>query len=109
MMDNVLGITPEEPGFSRTLIRPDLLDLDSAQGDVPSPHGPIHVELKKTNGKVIATLDLPEGTQTRVLFPVAAANEQVFVNDQPLGGRVSEEGKRKEIQLGPGHFILHAR
>jgi len=109
MMDNVLGVTPEEPGFRRVLIRPDLLDLDSAQGDIPSPHGPIHVELKKANGKMIATLNLPEGTQTRVLFPVASANEQVFVNDQPLDGQALDEGRRKDIQLGPGHYVLHAQ
>jgi len=109
LMDNVLGVTPEEPGFRRVLIRPDLFDLESADGSVPAPQGAIHVELKKANGGMTATIDLPEGTETRVLFPVATPKTQVFVNDQPRDGQAAEGGKRKEIQLPTGHHVLRAQ
>lgn len=109
MMDNVLGVTPDEPGFRRVLIRPDLLDLNSADGEIPAPQGPIHVDLKKADGRLIATLDLPPGTHTRVLFPVANVSQRVLVNNHPRAGEAVEDGKRKEIQLAPGHYVLHAQ
>jgi hypothetical protein len=109
LMDNILGVLPEEPGFRRVAIRPDLLDLESASGVVPAPQGPIRVDLKKVNGSMIATLDLPEGTQTRLLFPVSNAGSQILVNDQPRAGKAAEGGKRKEIELGPGHYVVRAQ
>jgi len=109
LMDNVLGVLPEEPGFKRVLVRPDLLDLEFANGTVPAPQGPIRLDLKKVNGGMVATIDLPEGTGTRVLFPVGRADSQIFVNDQPRTGKPAEEGKRKEIELGPGHYVIRAQ
>ncbi|HYA23126.1 MAG TPA: alpha-L-rhamnosidase C-terminal domain-containing protein [Terriglobales bacterium] len=109
LMDNVLGVTPDEPGFHRVLFRPDLLDLESANGTVPAPQGPIHVDLKKTNGSIVATIDLPQGTQTRVLFPVAKGESQIFVNDKPQSAKPAAEGTRKEIELGPGYYVIRAQ
>ena len=109
LMDNVLGVTPEDPGFQRVLIRPDLFDLESADGTVPVPQGEIHVELKKLNGGMTASLDLPQGTESRVLFPVSSMKARIFVNDQPRDGQAVENGGRKEIQLGPGHYVLRAQ
>jgi len=109
LMDNVLGVLPEEPGFKRVSIRPDLFDLESANGTVPALQGPIRVDLKKMNGGMVATIDLPQGTETRVLFPVTRADSQIFVNDQSRSGKPAEEGKRKEIELGPGHYVIRAQ
>jgi hypothetical protein len=108
LMDNVLGVIPEEPGFRRVSIRPDLLDLESASGIVPTPQGAIRVDLKKVDNTVVATIDLPEGTQAQVLLPVAKANGQILVNDEPREGK-SVEQKRKEVELGPGHYVLRAQ
>lgn len=109
LMDNILGVTPEEPGFQRVLIRPDLFDLESADGTIAAPQGPIRVELKKANGNMTASLDLPQGTETRVLFPVPSTTAKILVNDQPRDGQAVENGERKEIQLGPGHYVLRVQ
>jgi hypothetical protein len=109
LMDNVLGVLPEEPGFRRVLFRPDLLDLESASGSVPAPQGPIRVDLKKAADGMVATIDLPEGTETRVLFPVTKADSPLFVNDEPRSGKATEKGKRKEFELGPGHYVIRAQ
>jgi hypothetical protein len=109
LMDNLLGVLPEEPGFRRILFRPDLLDLESASGTVPAPQGPIRVDLKKAADGMVATIDLPEGTQTRVLFPVTKADSPLFVNDEPRSGKATEKGKRKEFQLGPGHYVIRTQ
>jgi hypothetical protein len=42
---HILGVTPASPGFGSVIIRPDLGDLSWAEGEIPTPHGPIHVAL----------------------------------------------------------------
>ena len=44
----VLGIQPTRPGFAAFRFTPNLGDLQWARGDIPTPHGIIHVELQRT-------------------------------------------------------------
>ena len=50
-----LGVRPTKPGYEEFEIRPSLGDLDWLQGDVPTPHGMIHVEMNRHEVKVLAT------------------------------------------------------
>ena len=50
-----LGVRPTKPGYAEFEIRPALGDLDWLQGDVPMPHGMIHVEMNRHEVKVFAT------------------------------------------------------
>ena len=50
-----LGVRPTKPGYEAFEIRPSLGDLDWMQGDVPTPHGMIHVEMDRHQVKVLAT------------------------------------------------------
>ena len=50
-----LGIRPTKPGYEEFEIRPSLGDLDWMMGDVPTPHGMIHVEMNRHEVKVLAT------------------------------------------------------
>ena len=50
-----LGVRPTKPGYAEFEIRPSLGDLDWLQGDVPTPHGMIHVEMNRHEVKVFAT------------------------------------------------------
>ena len=50
-----LGVRPTKPGYAEFEIRPALGDLDWLQGDVPTPHGMIHVEMNRHEVKVFAT------------------------------------------------------
>ncbi len=65
LMENVLGITPLEPGYSKVSIHPDLLGLDWAKGTVPTPHGPITISIDKQKG---IDLNLPPGIQAVVRY-----------------------------------------
>jgi hypothetical protein len=109
LMDNVLGITPLEPGFRRAQIRPDLLDLSFARGAVPTPAGLIRVDLKKGADGLETTLDLPEGIEAQVSIPVASSSAQVWVNGKPKGGEAVEDGTRKQVRLTAGHYVLSAK
>ena len=50
-----LGVRPTMPGYKEFEIRPSLGDLEWMEGDVPTPHGVIHVEMNRHQVKVLAT------------------------------------------------------
>ncbi|MBN2043915.1 MAG: hypothetical protein JW757_02745, partial [Anaerolineales bacterium] len=47
----VLGVKPGNPGFTRFHFQPNLGGLNWAEGDVPTPHGTIHVRLESRAGE----------------------------------------------------------
>ena len=50
-----LGVHPVKPGYEEFEIRPSLGDLDWMEGNVPTPHGLIHIYMDKTCVKVRTT------------------------------------------------------
>ena len=54
----ILGVAPTEPGWRSVTFKPNLADLDFAEGTVPTPLGPIDVSLKQGRQPRIK---LPEG------------------------------------------------
>jgi hypothetical protein len=108
LMDQVLGIVPTAPGFSKATIRPDLLDLDWVRGAEPTPNGLLKVDLKKEGQGLHATIDVPEGVDATVLFPVAAGKDHLSVNGQSQSGTAEENGTRLAVHLAKaGHYQLH--
>ncbi len=64
LSEYVLGIKPLEPGCKKVLIKPNLGDLDWAEGSYPTPFGNIKVKHQKdVNGKVTSTIDAPKGIE----------------------------------------------
>jgi hypothetical protein len=62
LSENVLGITPLEPGFKRVRIVPQLGRLRWAEGAYPTPLGPIHVRHERqADGTVKSKIDAPAG------------------------------------------------
>ena len=59
----VLGIMPLEPGFKTFAFNPLACELvDSASGEVPTPHGPIRAAWWHEGGRVAWSVSAPEGT-----------------------------------------------
>ena len=50
-----LGVKPTKPGYQEYEVRPSLGGLDWLQGDVPTPHGMIHVSMDRHQVMVHAT------------------------------------------------------
>lgn len=50
-----LGVKPTKPGYEEYEVRPALGDLEWMKGDVPTPHGMIHVEMDRKQIKIRAT------------------------------------------------------
>jgi hypothetical protein len=58
----VLGVTPTSPGFATFTVKPQANDLWWASGDVPTPHGPIHVSWRRVGTAVLLRVTAPSGT-----------------------------------------------
>ena len=110
LMEQVLGIVPTGPGFSQATIRPDLLDLDWARGAEPTPHGLLKVNLKKEGSGLSAAIDVPEGVDATVLFPIKPGTDHVTVNGNAQTGSPAENGTRLAVHLGKGgHYELKSQ
>ena len=63
---HVLGIEPATPGFGEVFIRPQLGDLQWAEGTYPTPKGVIRVRHeRRADGGIESTVDLPPGVIRR--------------------------------------------
>jgi len=59
----VLGVHILEPGCAKVAVRPDLGDLDWAEGTYPTPFGVIRVRCERTPDGVRTAIDAPEGVE----------------------------------------------
>jgi hypothetical protein len=78
LLTQVLGVTPIAPGFAEFEIRPQLGDLEWAEGVVPSPKGDIPVRVQKKGGKLLLATTVPEGTAATVIWPDGNAQNLQF-------------------------------
>jgi hypothetical protein len=58
----VLGVRPTSPGFTTFVVTPHVEGLQWAAGDVPTPHGPIHVSWRAADGRAVLRVRAPRGT-----------------------------------------------
>ncbi len=63
LSDHVLGVRPQRPGFVHCRIQPRPLDLTWFKGDVPTPHGEIHIDAEQSEGAWRLVIDVPQGIQ----------------------------------------------
>jgi len=104
---HVLGIQPLEPGFARVLVEPQPADLTWAEGEVPTPQGPVGVTWTRNAEEFRMSLRLPATCPARVSLPWAGHHARVLVD----GGVVATvlEGGRVLFDVGPGeHKILQS-
>ena len=105
LMEQILGIQSKDAGFRKVTIRPDLVGLDWAKGQVPTPHGLIRVEMRQTRHEI--QLTLPTGVTATVLVPVTNPGATVGVNGATVASTSAEEGTRAVVILDkPGTYKL---
>lgn len=78
----VLGAQPLTPGWHRALIRPNLGNLKSAEGKIPTPRGPLLVSWKNDTAFKL-TLALPKGMKAHLELPASEQSHAVFLNGKP--------------------------
>ncbi len=67
---HILGVWPSEAGFAECEIKPNLGDLEWAEGAVPTPRGMIKLRHEKKNGGFVSKVELPEGVRARISLPI---------------------------------------
>lgn len=70
LVTHILGVRPTSPGYATTSITPWFGDLSRLRGTVPTPHGPIEVDLTRAGG----TVTIPPGITATVAFDAADAD-----------------------------------
>ena len=79
LSQQLLGVMPVEPGWTRIQISPNPGKLDFARGVVPSPMGPVRVEWEKSGDDQLAVrVDVPEGMTAEFLNP--AGGRRILVS-----------------------------
>jgi alpha-L-rhamnosidase len=64
LSQHVLGVQPLEPGFARARVVPNLGNLEWAEGQYPTPKGPIVVRHQRLeDGSIESTVEVPEGIE----------------------------------------------
>ena len=66
LTERVLGVRPTGAGYRTAEIAPELGDLSWAEGDVPTPHGLIHVHAEKAENGLAVQVTLPSGVNAQV-------------------------------------------
>ena len=97
LAENVLGITPETPGYASVSIRPNLLGLTFARGSVATPHGSVAVSIDPH----AITLDLPPGVRRARITPPSGSI--TAVDGRPCPPAVTL------VLATPGHHVLEYR
>jgi hypothetical protein len=101
----VLGVTPTSPGFATWRIDPHRVDLEWAQGRVPTPAGPLSTwwEVDGDPADIDAmtlVVDAPPGTAGEVALPVPASGvvtldgDTIMVDGLPLGASARRDAAR---------------
>jgi alpha-L-rhamnosidase len=100
----VLGIAPTSPGYATWQVAPQPGNLAWAQGQAPTPHGPITVRwAQQGGGQTNNTFDLevtaPPGTSGTITVP-ATANTMVRVNGKLVRGTVHDGKYQVQVRNG---------
>ena len=83
---HILGVAPAAPGFEEIRIAPNLLDLDFAEGVVPTAQGDVTVRLEKKGAGFRVQIRAPENTEL-----VVAAPPGLVLSERPQTSRGTVE------------------
>jgi hypothetical protein len=75
LTQQVLGITPLEPGYARVRVAPRPEGVTWAHGRVPTPRGTIEIYWKQEEEAFILRLELPPNTPARLELPCSGVVE----------------------------------
>ena len=79
----VLGIAPASPGYATWQVAPQPGNLAWAQGQAPTPHGPITVKWGQRAGTFDLSVTAPRGTSGTITIP-ATAHSTIRINGKPV-------------------------
>ncbi|MDF7823450.1 family 78 glycoside hydrolase catalytic domain [Pontiellaceae bacterium B12227] len=103
----VLGAEPLVPGWKTARISPNVGNLKSAEGKVPTRLGSILVEWKNEKSFRIK-LQLPEGMDAQVDLPKVGKSNEVLLNGEPIEASV-QGGRLRLKKTVVGSVVLEVK
>ncbi len=76
----VLGIRPASPGYRHWIVAPQTGNLRFAQGQAPTPHGPVVSRWRRTRRSFKLTVVGPRGTSGLVEVPLIALRKRIALD-----------------------------
>ncbi len=106
LTNDLLGVTPTEPGFATWTLQPHPGTVGWAQGKVPTPHGQIDVHWQQgPQSSLQFTVQVPEGTTAQLALLPGSHNVHV---DGHTSAQPNAAGQPAAPSLGPGtHDITY--
>jgi len=102
----VLGVRPVTPGFQTWIVQPQPGDLQWAEGQTPTPYGPIIVKWGQVSGRLIMEVDAPPGTSGTLAIPKSKAPGTVMLNGKPVWpSSAVAKGKNAYSATSDANFI----
>src|SRR3954453_8811611 len=105
----VLGIRPTAPGYRHWIIAPQPGNLRFAQGDAPTPHGPISSRWRSTRRFFKLTVVAPRGTSGVVKLPLVGHRRTIALDGKPARGRGKRRGNVVVFKKIRGQHTFVAR
>ena len=106
----LLGVIPTGPGFATWIVQPHPGTVSWAQGQLPTPHGPLGVSWSTVSaggGNFTMTVFAPQGTTGDVAVPANGSAVQVRVDGQLDFHKGKGIGRRFGAQQSNGYVTLH--
>lgn len=108
---NVLGISPLEPGFRKIRIKPEPdARLTHVSGSFRSVCGQICTAWKREDNRYTVTVRIPANTTAVVMLPFANA-DSVAEGGRPIREvreivRCTQRGNKTEVEIGSGSYVF---
>lgn len=104
-VSSVLGIRPGEPGFRRVDIKPHTIDLEWAEGTIPTVKGDVGLRWERGADSVVFYISTPKDVRVRLIFSsIELTNPKMTINGKVFPFRIPLElsGGRYEVILKRG-------
>ncbi|WP_201799278.1 alpha-L-rhamnosidase C-terminal domain-containing protein [Subtercola vilae] len=109
LTNDLLGATPTGSGFSTWTVVPHPGSVTWAQGQLPTPHGPLAVSWNTAPaGQFALTVTSPAGTSGDVAVPVSDRSANVFVDGVVAWNGEASVGDFAATRGADGYVTLHA-
>jgi hypothetical protein len=107
LMEVVLGVSPDAPGYSIASIKPNLAGLEYAKGSLPTPYGSLSVDFRRQGKQLIASIHVPSHCKARLSLP-ALPGQHLEVDGKGRVGLPAGDDSRLDTEIGSGdhRFIV---
>ncbi|MBO0515428.1 discoidin domain-containing protein [Streptomyces beijiangensis] len=100
----LLGAKPTSPGYATWEVRPNPASVAWAQGQLPTPHGPLGVEWTNEKNTFTVTVRVPRSTRGAVAVPTGG--HRVVVRDGRRTLWDGDRGMTRGVRPDGGHILV---